>query len=72
MLWTATPEWDSGSESFNASQMASLKANLTKHKDAITVIGTVGYSIDPSAEGWWGENNPGVETFNAEMCAIAL
>ena len=43
----------------NATELASIKANLTRHKDAITVIGTVGYSIDPSAKGFWKPNNPG-------------
>jgi hypothetical protein len=52
--------------------MAALKRNLTAHKDAITVIGTVGYSIDPTAKGWWGANSPGVEGFNAEMKSMGF
>ena len=67
MLWLAPPQWDAASGSYNASEMAALKKNLTRHRNAITVIGTVGYSIDPSADRWWGANSPGVESFNADM-----
>ena len=67
MLWLAPPRWDSVRHAPNASELAVIKANLTRHRDAITIIGTVGYSINPSAEGWWQPNNPGVSAFNQAM-----
>ena len=72
MLWLAPPSWDSVRHAPNASELAVLKANLSRHKDAITVIGTVGYSINPTAEGWWEPNNPGVSAFNREMRSMGF
>ena len=57
---------------YNVSEMAALKRNLTAHRDAITIIGTVGYSIDPTAKGWWSANSPGIESFNDEMKAMGF
>lgn len=67
MLWLSPPAWDNSTGAANATQMNAIRAGLKQHRDAITVIGTIGYSIDPAAAGWWGENNPGVRAFNAEM-----
>lgn len=72
MLWLGPPAWDHVNKQLNASQLAATKANLTKFKDSITVIGTVGYSIDPGSPGFWKPNHPGVEQFNAEMIKMGF
>ena len=72
MLWLWPPDWDPVTGAMNATQLAAIKASLRQHRDAITVIGTVGYSIDPVAKGWWALRNPGVATFNAEIRAMGF
>jgi len=72
MLWVWPPDWDPGTGAINATQLAAIKTSLSIHRDAITVIGTVGYSIDPAANGWWSMRNPGVATFNAEIRAMGF